>query len=128
MTIALAAVSDLDCVASFAPLALDLPGAERYATGWRAILRRVVYAWAADGGLLDLEGSYDPADLLALRSTYARLAEEVEFIARASVSTDLDGDAGRLTLGAEIELVDGGVYRFEVSIDDAVSLVFEEAA
>ena len=87
----------------------------------------MVYAWAADGGLLDLEGSYDPADLLALRSTYARLAEEVEFVARATVSTDLDGDAGRLTLGAEIELVDGGTYRFEVSIDDAVSLVFEEA-
>ena len=63
MTIALADVSDLDCVTSFAPLALDLPSAQRYAPGWRPTLRRLVYAWAADGGLPDPQGSYHLAPI-----------------------------------------------------------------
>ncbi|MBP9825944.1 MAG: hypothetical protein KBF21_17080 [Thermoanaerobaculia bacterium] len=124
MTLRLADVCDLDCVATLSPLVIDLPDAERYARGWAAIARRVLYAWAL-AGILDLEGaSTDDGALIAIRSQCEALAEGEDYVLSASVDASLDGDA--LTLPAALLLVDGQTYRFSVTTGAAATLTFED--
>lgn len=122
MTLALAAVCDLDCVASWSPLVLDLPSPNRYARGPAAILRRVLYSWERDASvpLSRLEGvRYDRNWLLRYRVELEGLARAVPFVAGSSCPLLLSPDGARLTIRARIPLVDGRVYPLEVATLDA---------
>lgn len=126
MTLPLDQVTDLDCVLSFSPLVVDLPDTERYVSGLAAIARRALYAWIADGALLDLDGgSFDDADLLALRSAYQALAEDENYILSAPVSAELHG--GALVVASELVFIDGRAYTMEVTSAEAVTVNFEAA-
>lgn len=122
----LAAVRDLDCVKSFAPLVFDLSATE--ITGASAVLRRVLYRWCTPKGslryaldvgpvraLLDLDGAtFSPSQLEGLRTSLYREAMEEDFVDSVSVALSLN-DAGLLTVAAKVRLVDGRDYPLEVS-------------
>lgn len=127
MTLALAAVRDLDCVVSLRPLVLDYPSTERYARGSAAILRRILYAWVRSG-LLTLEGnSLSRADFARIRSQYEGIAEAEDYVYSCSLSLSLDA-SDVLTIEARATLVDGRTYEFEVTSGAAASLTFPEIA
>lgn len=120
MTLALAAVCDLDCVVSLDPLVLDLAKAESYVRGAAAIVRRVLATWARDARLLELEGSYSTGDLFLLRARLRALAEAEDFVRRCTVAFTLDEPA--LVIRAELTLEDGQTYTFEVTTGEAATL------
>ena len=120
MTLRLAEVVDLDNVISWSPLVLGTPETERYVTGGDAIVRRVLYSWARNAGLLDLCGkSFDEGDLALLRARLARLAEEEDFVDAATIDLSLDDRTSALTIIAAEVLIDGRTYPLEVSTADA---------
>lgn len=126
MTLPIDDVRDLETIASFRPLVLDVPQTETYVSGADAIVRRVVGTWADRAGLLDLEGTWGPSELLQLRSTLARLAEDEDYVDAARVTTTLDNN-GALAIGCVLTFDDGTDATFSVSTADAVSLNFEGA-
>lgn len=129
MTLRLDEVCDLDCLVSMAPLVVDLPKAEVYARGIDAIVRRVLYVWIGQAGLLELEGrSFSVGEQVELRGTLETLAGEQEYVLTADVTLDLDDNNGLLAIGCDLRFVDGRTYTFSVSTADAVSLTFPEAA
>lgn len=127
MTIPLAAVCDLDVIASRSPLVLDLASTERYVYGAEAIAQRVLIAWAESARLLDLEGTSSAAERFRLRSRLAALAEDVEFVTSARVSVELTGSPSALAISAALVLEDGTEAQLEVATGDAVALLLMEA-
>ena len=120
MTLALADVCDLDCVASWSPLVFDLPATERYARGGDAIVRRVLYSLALNGGLLELPGrTLEPADLSVLRSQWSALAEAEDFVQSVSFDLRLDAATSTLSVAAAEVLIDGRPYALEVATSGA---------
>lgn len=116
MNLTLGQVVDIDCIASFAPLALDLPCPNRYAVGSKAILRRVLYYWCDPNrmvtSLIDLKGArIDGTWLLRFRADLER-ARQLDFV--AGVSAPLSFDGTTLTILGRITLVDGIAYPLEV--------------
>lgn len=127
MTLLLADVCDWDCLASAAPLALDVPTTERYVRGAQAIAQRVLAEWVDRVGLLELEGqSFDRGALVTLRSALEQVAEEEEYVLSADAALTLD-DASKLQIACTLRFAEGS-YRFSVSTADAVSVNFEAAA
>lgn len=122
MSLLLAAVCDPDRFLSLVPLVPDLPSTERYVRGARAILQRILGAWIDDGQLLELEGrTLDAVDIAALRTRFARLAEEEDFVRSATVRLTLEGDL--LTIAARIDLEDGKTYALEVTTGEAAAAI-----
>lgn len=120
MTLALADISDIDCVLSWRPLVLGMPATERYATGGNAIVRRVLYSWARNGGLLELPGrTLADDDLPIIRSTLARLGEAEDYVESCTVVLALDEATSTLTIAAAEVLIDGETYPLEVATADA---------
>ena len=127
---ALALVRDLDCIASFAPLAFDLSARE--VTGAAAVLRRVLTRWCTRKGalrhapgvgidtpLLDLDGcTFDAVELDGLRAALEREAEDEDFVAAARVPLSIRID-GALVVPGAITLVDGRTYPLEVLASSA---------
>lgn len=124
-TLALADVVDLDCVQGFAPLVLDFPAVERYATGGNAIVRRVLYAWVIDGGLLELPGAtLSSGGLAILRSRLSRLAEEEDYVKSIALSLSIDPTTNVLAIvAADLALVDGRTYALEVATSGASAAI-----
>lgn len=128
--LALAQVTDTDCLRSGRPLVLGrMPG--RYVTGAQAILRRILYAWLLPKGVLRqyvadeglpfgeglalLEGAtLSPRQILGLRRRLEVSAGEEDFVAAARVP--LTFEAGVLAVPGEIQLVNGLTYPLEVSL------------
>lgn len=127
MTLALAQVRDLDCLVSLAPLRLDMPSPNRYATGIAAILRRVLYSWCRDASinLPALEGTrWEPRSLMRYRNELEGLARAVEFVRAASVPMTLAGrEQNTLIISGSIALIDGLTYPLEVSAADAPTAI-----
>jgi hypothetical protein len=127
MTLSLAQVVDLDCVARWAPLALDLPAPNRYATGAAAILRRILYSWERDASTPPsrLEGIRpDAAWLLRYRSELEGLARAPggsprDFVRGASCPIYVSRDRSRMEIRAAIVLIDGLTYPLEVATSEA---------
>jgi hypothetical protein len=123
-TLTLAQVVDLDCIASFAPLVLDVPATERYAMGGDAIVRRVLYAWVLDGGLLELPGrTLSAGDLVIIRSKLAALAENEDYVKAVTMDLELDPSTSTLSVVAGEILIDGQVYPLEVATGDASAAI-----
>lgn len=123
-TLALADVVDLDCVESFSPLVLDLPATERYATGGNAIVRRVLYGWVRDGGLLELLGrTLSGGDVSIIRSKLAAIAESEDYVEAVSVALTLDPNTSTLSVVSAQVIVDGQVYPLEVATGDASAAI-----
>jgi hypothetical protein len=123
MALTLTDVCDVDCVVSISPLVVDLPSTERYVTGARAVAYRVLYGWIADARLLELEGSWDPTEIAMLRSLLASIAEEEDFVLGCDVTVDLLA-AGDMIIAAALGLIDGRTYLLEVTVGEAVSVIF----
>ncbi len=120
MTLPLAEICDLDCVLSWNPLVLGTPETERYARGGDAIVRRVLGSWARNGGLFELSGrSFEDDQLDVVRARLARLAEDESYVDAATVTLELDELTNRLTITAEIRLIDGRTYALEVTTAEA---------
>ena len=128
-TLLLSQVVDLDCVASFSPLALDVPSPDRYARGPAAILRRILYYWCDPSqmttALLDLKGArIDGAWLVRFRADLER-ARQLDYV--SAVSTPLSFDGSVLTILGKVQLIDGRTYPLEVATLDAPAAILAAA-
>jgi len=131
MTLALAQVRDLDCIATFSPLTFDEGSAE--VSGAAAILRRILYRWCTPAGflswaeglglkrpILDLDAStWTPQQLRGYEAALEREAKDEDYVLTAKVRVTLA--AGVLTIRATIKLVDGITYPLEVTVDQAAT-------
>jgi hypothetical protein len=131
MTLTLAQICDLDCVASASPLCFDLPTTERYVYGAQAVAQRVLVGWATDAAILELEGrSWSAGDIARYQALLASIAEDEDFVLSASVTVAVV-DGGAVTVTALLILDDGsptGIqYPLELSAaDGAVAMVFPQ--
>ena len=129
VTLALAAVVDLDCVVGFAPLVLDVPNPTRYARGAAAILRRALYVICDERRvavpILALKGYRFDADgraLLRMRRDYEGAIQLIDYVQGCSIDMKISA-TGRLTIPARIQLVDGRTYALEVTTGDAPAAI-----
>jgi hypothetical protein len=124
VTLALAQVVDIDYVLSFRPLVFGMPSTERYATGGDAIVRRILYSWARNGGLLELPGrTLDDEDLAQIRAQLSALAEAEDFVESITLDLELDDVTSTLTIAAAEVLIDGQTYPLEVATADAAAAI-----
>lgn len=127
MSLRLAEVRDLDCVASFRPLVFDL--STRIVTGPAAVLRRVLYRITSPRGsikhapgkgvnILALEGAtLDATDALGWRLAIEREAGDEDFVRYARCAPI--PLVAPVPIVLSLTLVDGITYPLEVSVSEA---------
>jgi len=135
MSITLAEVRDLDCIASLSPLQFDW--GTTYVTGARAVLRRCLYAictprgalvWSEESrgkgvNIFDLQNAtLTPAGIAGWKRAIIRQLKGVDFVVDATCGLVLNGN--EWIVAPAVALTDGvggaaGVYPLEVAIGAA---------